>query len=113
MVKAVEDVVVVNHVRAEIQGGMPSEVMSSILIIRPINLLKITKATFTILTVLIGSRGWTTFPGNQIPEMRNTIPKVSKVIPIYFQLYSPILYQNHGAAPHPNALHPGLFSPLS
>ena len=112
MDKVVEDVVGVDHVRAGIQEGI-SEAMSLIRIIRPINLLEITKATSIILTVLTGGQGWTTFPGNQIPRMRNTLPKVSKVIPISFQFYLTILHRRPCVDPHPSELHPGQFSARS
>ena len=112
MDKVVEDVVGVDHVRAGIQEGI-SEAMSLIRIIHPINLLEITKATSIILTVLTGRQEWTTFPDNQIPRMRNTLPKVSEVIPISFQFYLTILHQNLCADLHPSELHPGQSSPQS
>ena len=101
------------HVRGETPEGIPSEVTFSIPIIQPTNPLEITKATSIILTVLTGGQGWTTFPGNQIPRMRNTLPKVSEVIPISFQFYLTILHQRPCADLHPSELHPGQFSPQS
>ena len=113
MDKVVEDVVGVDHVRGGTPEGMPSAVTSSIRTIHPINLLEITKATSRILTVLTGGKGWTTFPGNQILRMRNTLPKVSEVIPISFQFYLTILHQRPCADLHPSAHRLGQFSLLS
>ena len=113
MDRAAEAEVKAVHVRGGTPEGMPSAVTSSIRTIHPINLLEITKATSIILTVLTGGQGWTTFPGNQIPRMRNTLPKVSEVIPLYFQLYSLILHQRPCADSYPSGHHPGQFSPLS
>ena len=101
------------HVRGGTPEGMPSAVTSSIRTIHPINLLEITKATSIILTVLTGGKGWTTFPGNQILRMRNTLPKVSEVIPISFQFYLTILHQRPCADLHPSAHRLGQFSLLS
>ena len=66
------------HVRGGTPEGIPSEVTFSTPIIQPTNPLEIIKATFIIPIVQTGRQGWTTFPGNQIQRMRNTLPKGSK-----------------------------------